>query len=184
MTTPSTNLPSAAALALGLVAIVLIAAASYWALVLRFVQTTDDAYVGGDVTVLAPKVNGFVTDVLVQDNQSVKAGQVLIRLDVRDYRAPRAGRCRSRGRARRHRRTAGEGRAAERRHQSVAGGSAGVGGGTDAQRVGSFPLSRTRQGRWRCRTRSSNAPMPTTRRRRPPSIAAARRCSRHAVSLR
>ncbi|KND60235.1 Membrane fusion component of tripartite multidrug resistance system [Candidatus Burkholderia verschuerenii] len=74
-------------LALGAVAIVLIAAATYWALVLRFVQTTDDAYVGGDVTVLAPKVNGFVTDVLVQDNQPVKAGQVLIRLDSRDYDA-------------------------------------------------------------------------------------------------
>jgi membrane fusion protein, multidrug efflux system len=74
-------------LALGLVGIVLIAAGTYWALVLRFVQTTDDAYVGGDVTVLAPKVDGFVTDVLVQDNQRVKAGQVLVRLDSRDYDA-------------------------------------------------------------------------------------------------
>lgn len=75
-------------LALGLVAAVVIAALTYWALVLRFVQTTDDAYVGGDVTVLAPtKVNGFVTDVLVQDNQRVTAGQVLIRLDARDYDA-------------------------------------------------------------------------------------------------
>ncbi|MDR5775632.1 HlyD family secretion protein [Caballeronia sp. LP006] len=101
MTTPSTNLPSATSpaaaakprriswmlLSLGLVAIIVIAAAAYWALVLRFVQTTDDAYVGGDVTVLAPKVNGFVTDVLVTDNQPVKAGQVLIRLDARDYDA-------------------------------------------------------------------------------------------------
>src|SRR5690349_896035 len=101
MTTPTTELPSVAApaltrparripwmlLALGLVGLALIAAASYWALVLRFVQTTDDAYVGGDVTVLAPKVNGFVTDVLVQDNQRVKAGQVLIALDSRDYDA-------------------------------------------------------------------------------------------------
>lgn len=74
-------------LALGLVAVVLIAAAAYWALVLRFVQTTDDAYVGGDVTLLAPKANGFVTDVLVQDNQRVTAGQVLVRLDSRDYDA-------------------------------------------------------------------------------------------------
>jgi membrane fusion protein, multidrug efflux system len=39
------------------------------------------------VTVMAPKVNGFVTEVLVQDNQFVKAGQVLIRLDSRDYDA-------------------------------------------------------------------------------------------------
>ncbi|SAK50654.1 HlyD family secretion protein [Caballeronia catudaia] len=101
MTTPTTEMPSVAApalvrparripwmlLSLGLVGLALIAAVTYWALVLRFVQTTDDAYIGGDVTVLAPKVNGFVTDVLVQDNQPVKAGQVLIRLDARDYDA-------------------------------------------------------------------------------------------------
>ena len=74
-------------LALGLVGVVVVAAATYWALVLRFVQTTDDAYVGGDVTVMAPKVNGFVTDVLVHDNQFVNANQVLIRLDSRDYDA-------------------------------------------------------------------------------------------------
>ncbi len=74
-------------IALGLVGMALIVAATYWALVLHFIQTTDDAYVGGDVTVLAPKVNGFVTDVLVQDNQRVKAGQVLIRLYSRDYHA-------------------------------------------------------------------------------------------------
>ncbi|WP_175942150.1 HlyD family secretion protein [Caballeronia sp. BCC1704] len=101
MTTPSTQLPSTTApaldrparripwmlLALGVVAAVLVAALTYWVLVLRFLQTTDDAYVGGDVTVLAPKVNGFVTDVLVQDNQRVSAGQVLVRLDARDYDA-------------------------------------------------------------------------------------------------
>jgi membrane fusion protein (multidrug efflux system) len=37
--------------------------------------------------VMAPKVNGFITDILVQDNQHVSAGQVLIRLDSRDYDA-------------------------------------------------------------------------------------------------
>ena len=74
-------------LALGLVGVVVVAAAAYWALVLRFVQTTDDAYVGGNVTVMAPKVNGFVTEMLVQDNQRVSAGQVLVRLDSRDYDA-------------------------------------------------------------------------------------------------
>jgi len=74
-------------LALISVAIVIAAAVSYWLLVGRYVESTDDAYVGGDVTVLAPKVNGFVSDVLVQDNQFVRAGQVLIRLDARDYDA-------------------------------------------------------------------------------------------------
>ena len=62
-------------------------AASYWFFVGRFVETTDDAYVGGDVTVMAPKVNGFVADVLVHDNEFVHANQVLVRLDSRDYDA-------------------------------------------------------------------------------------------------
>jgi Multidrug resistance efflux pump len=66
---------------------VLALAASYWFFVGRLVETTDDAYVGGDVTVMSPKVNGFVTDVLVHDNQFVHANQVLIRLDARDYDA-------------------------------------------------------------------------------------------------
>ena len=74
-------------LAVGAVMLVLAAAAGYWFFVLRFEQSTDDAYVGGNVTVMAPKVNGFITDILVQDNQRVKANQVLIRLDSRDYDA-------------------------------------------------------------------------------------------------
>jgi len=69
------------------VVIVLAGSASYWLMVGRFIESTDDAYVGGDVTVMAPKVNGFVNDVLVQDNQYVHANQVLIRLDARDYEA-------------------------------------------------------------------------------------------------
>jgi len=74
-------------LAYGAVLLVLAAAAGYWYFVLRFEQSTDDAYVGGNVTVMAPKVNGFITDILVQDNQRVQANQILIRLDSRDYDA-------------------------------------------------------------------------------------------------
>ena len=62
-------------------------AALYWDRVLRFEQSTDDAYVGGNVTVLAPKVNGFIDQILVTDNQRVRAGDVLLRLDARDYEA-------------------------------------------------------------------------------------------------
>ena len=58
-----------------------------WWTVGRFVETTDDAYVGGDVTPIAPHVAGFVRQILVRDNQRVRAGQVLIRLDPDDYRA-------------------------------------------------------------------------------------------------
>jgi membrane fusion protein (multidrug efflux system) len=51
----------------------------------RFLQSTDDAYVGGNVTTIAPHVSGFVTGILVADNQHVTAGQLLVQLDRRDY---------------------------------------------------------------------------------------------------
>lgn len=51
------------------------------------VAATDNAYVRGDITSLAPKVGGYVTSVEVQDNQAVRAGDVLFRIDDRDYRA-------------------------------------------------------------------------------------------------
>ena len=47
--------------------------------------STDNAYLRGDVTSLAPKVAGYVTAVEVGDNQSVRAGDVLFRIDNRDY---------------------------------------------------------------------------------------------------
>ena len=50
------------------------------------VQTTDDAYVRGQTTVIAPQVSGYVTQVTVQDYQQVTAGQVLARIDDRIYR--------------------------------------------------------------------------------------------------
>lgn len=50
-------------------------------------QSTNDAYVTADFTLVAPRVAGQITDVLVDDNQSVKAGQLLVRIDDRDYRA-------------------------------------------------------------------------------------------------
>jgi membrane fusion protein (multidrug efflux system) len=61
--------------------------ASHWWTAGRFIEETDDAYIGGDVTVIGPKVAGYIEEVLVTDNQQVKAGDVLIRLDSRDYRA-------------------------------------------------------------------------------------------------
>jgi membrane fusion protein, multidrug efflux system len=51
----------------------------------RFIETTDDAYVGGDVTAIAPHVAGFVDTIAVADNQRVSAGQVLLHLDPRDF---------------------------------------------------------------------------------------------------
>jgi membrane fusion protein (multidrug efflux system) len=55
----------------------------FWA-VGRFVESTDDAYVKADSTTVAPKVSGYIAQVLVDDNQPVKAGQVVARIDDRD----------------------------------------------------------------------------------------------------
>ncbi|WP_158932078.1 HlyD family secretion protein [Acidisphaera sp. S103] len=52
----------------------------------RFLVSTDDAYVQADYTTIAPKVSGYISTVLVADNQTVKAGQVLARIDDRDFR--------------------------------------------------------------------------------------------------
>ena len=50
------------------------------------VQSTNDAFVSADFTLIAPKVAGFIDEVLVQDNQPVKAGQVLARIDPQDFK--------------------------------------------------------------------------------------------------
>ena len=49
--------------------------------------STDDAEVDGHISAIAPRISGNVIDVLVNDNQPVKAGEVLIRIDPRDYQA-------------------------------------------------------------------------------------------------
>jgi membrane fusion protein, multidrug efflux system len=57
----------------------------YWT-VGRFLVSTDDAYVKADNTTIAPKVSGYLSAVLAGDNQRVKAGQVLARIDDRDFK--------------------------------------------------------------------------------------------------
>ena len=57
----------------------------YWT-VGRFQVSTDDAYVKADSTTIAPKVSGYIASVLVGDNEPVKAGQVLAKIDDRDFR--------------------------------------------------------------------------------------------------
>ncbi|HJS84019.1 MAG TPA: HlyD family secretion protein [Acetobacteraceae bacterium] len=74
--------------ALGLGALMAVGYYGYdWWIAGRFTETTNDAYVGGDVTPIAPHVAGFVRQILVADNQRVEAGQTLIRLDPRDFQA-------------------------------------------------------------------------------------------------
>jgi membrane fusion protein (multidrug efflux system) len=71
------------------IALLLIAVAAayggyYW-VVGRFLESTDDAYVQADSTIIAPKVSGYLRAVLVEDNQPVKANQPLAKIDDRDY---------------------------------------------------------------------------------------------------
>ncbi|TWF43849.1 HlyD family secretion protein [Neorhizobium alkalisoli] len=53
----------------------------------RFIITTDDAYLKADFTSVAPKVSGYISEVLVTDNEHVKAGQVVARIDDRDFQS-------------------------------------------------------------------------------------------------
>ena len=53
----------------------------------RFQQSTDDAYVQSDITVISPKVEGYLKEVGVGENQPVTAGQVLFVVDDRDFAA-------------------------------------------------------------------------------------------------
>ncbi len=57
----------------------------HWWLVGRFIESTDDAYLQADSVTVAPKVSGYITDVYVADNQTVKVGDPLVKLDARQY---------------------------------------------------------------------------------------------------
>ena len=72
----------------GLAAFVLVAGVgygTYWYAVGRHYESTNDAYLGADSVTIAPKVAGYVAELKVQDNQRVHAGDVLARIDPRDY---------------------------------------------------------------------------------------------------
>jgi len=57
---------------------------AYWAKDLRYVQSTDDAYVSGNVVQITPQVSGTVVEIGADNTQFVKAGQTLVRLDQED----------------------------------------------------------------------------------------------------
>ncbi|PMQ06197.1 Multidrug export protein EmrA [Dyella sp. AD56] len=74
-------------LAIGIALIAGVVYGTHWWTVGRFIENTDDAYVGGDVTVIGPKVPGYIAQVAVTDNQRVHAGDLLVKIDDGDYRA-------------------------------------------------------------------------------------------------
>jgi len=73
-----------AATAACIAAVGLIAGLLYW-LDARHYESTDDAFVATRSFSIAPKVSGYVTEVAVTDNQHVGAGELLARIDERDY---------------------------------------------------------------------------------------------------
>jgi membrane fusion protein (multidrug efflux system) len=79
------RLPRRAFLIAGL-AVVAALAGVWWIALPPTSVTTDDAYLKADSTLVAPKVHGLVAAVPVRDNQHVKAGEALVRLDDDDYR--------------------------------------------------------------------------------------------------
>src|SRR2546430_3758273 len=58
----------------------------YWAYA-RSHETTDDAFIDGDIIQVSPKVSGYVTKIYVKANQDVKAGDLLLEIDDRDLQA-------------------------------------------------------------------------------------------------
>ena len=74
-----------------LVAYVVILVVAIWACIRLLShatsETTNDAYVMADFTLVAPCIAGQISEVLVEDNQQVKAGQLLVRIDDRDFKA-------------------------------------------------------------------------------------------------
>ncbi|MNM77366.1 putative multidrug resistance protein EmrK [compost metagenome] len=68
---------------LGLVAAGLL---GHWYFIGRFVETTDNAYVQGEITRIASQLGARIDEVLVHDNQHVEKGQLLVRLESSDFR--------------------------------------------------------------------------------------------------
>jgi membrane fusion protein (multidrug efflux system) len=57
----------------------------------QYLVSTDDATMDADSVIISPKVSGYLDEVAVDDNQAVHAGQILARIDDRDYRTSVAG---------------------------------------------------------------------------------------------
>jgi membrane fusion protein (multidrug efflux system) len=76
-------------LSIGLGAFVVAAGAGgwYWWTHGRFVETTDNAYVESDISAISPKIAGYIHRLNVADNQQVRAGDVLVVIDDRDFAA-------------------------------------------------------------------------------------------------
>jgi membrane fusion protein (multidrug efflux system) len=83
-TTLKQRLPLIVAVIVGLAVII---GGTFWWLGNQRWETTDNAFVQADTTIVSPQISGYVVEVLVRDNQRVEPGQILVRLDDADARA-------------------------------------------------------------------------------------------------
>jgi membrane fusion protein (multidrug efflux system) len=67
--------------------IVAVVAGHWWYVEGRWIESTDNAYVQGDITVLSPRIEGDISAVRITDNQRVREGDPLVELDPADWRA-------------------------------------------------------------------------------------------------
>jgi membrane fusion protein, multidrug efflux system len=81
------TLPSRRTVTASIVALAVAIGGAVWIALPPSVESTDDAYIGADATAVAPRVRGLVAEVLVKDNQAVKAGDVLVRIDPEEFDA-------------------------------------------------------------------------------------------------
>lgn len=84
---PARRRPVRRMLVSGGVALAAAAAGAFYLLSPSVSESTDDAYVAADASEVAPRVRGLVAEVLVRDNQPVRAGEPLVRIDAQEYDA-------------------------------------------------------------------------------------------------
>ncbi len=90
---PPERLPRKRVMGLAVLGVLILAALAYGAYYWHWSQlhvSTDDAFISGHISPVSARVGGTVIAVLVDDNQDVKVGDVLVRLDARDYEVARA----------------------------------------------------------------------------------------------
>lgn len=75
---------------LGAALLLLISYAAYYLISSGQNQSTDDAYIHADTVMVSARVAGQITRVVAEDNQYVKAGQILVEVDDRDFRASKS----------------------------------------------------------------------------------------------
>jgi membrane fusion protein (multidrug efflux system) len=76
-----------------LLVVVAIAGAFGWRWIAygQYIESTDNAYIQGEITPINPKVSGYIAELLVTDNQHVREGEILLRIEDREYQQQLAG---------------------------------------------------------------------------------------------